>query len=52
MPLVSMLATHLAHTLLVIMTEQVEGLVVLRAGSGLHLGQLRINTALLRPCIG
>lgn len=46
MSLVSVLATLLANTLLVIATKQVQWLVVLRTRSGLHLGQLRVNTVL------
>ena len=49
MSLVSMLATHLTHTLLVFMAKQVQGSVVLRAGPGVHCGKLRVHAALSWP---
>lgn len=49
--LVSMLITHLTHTLLVFMAKQVQGTVVLRAGSRLHSGKLRVHAALTQHCI-
>lgn len=49
--LVSMLATLLTHTLSVVAAKQVQGLIVLRAGSGLHWGQLRVHVALLWPSV-
>lgn len=49
--LVSMLATHLTHALLVFMAKQVQRTVVLRAGSRFHSGKLRVHAALTRHCI-
>lgn len=49
--LVSMLATLLTHTLSVVVAKQVQGLIVLRAGSGLYWGQLRVHVALLWPSV-
>lgn len=49
MSLVSVLATLLANALLVVATKQVQWLVVFGTRSGLHLGQLRVDTVLLWP---
>lgn len=48
---VSMLATHLTHTLPVVMAKQVQGSAVLVAGFGFHRGKLWVHAALSLHCI-
>lgn len=51
MSLVSMLATLLANTFLIVAAKQVQGVVVLRAGSRVHCGELRVYVGLLWPSV-
>lgn len=52
MPFVSMLATDHTHTFPVSLAKQIQGLVMLRAGSGSRGGKLRIHAAVPRASIG